>query len=147
MTNLPVKGDVLQWARTFRGLNEQQAADLLGMTVAELRQYEAEKVPITIGVFENFAAKYRLPQATLFRLTRPREPAPPKDFRTIEGRKHRRDGFEFNIALSNVRTLLHHYDRIISDDDEFAAPDLPALALNEPPEIAGERERRRRRSS
>src|SRR5690242_7401532 len=122
MTNLPVKGKVLQWARKFRGLTEQEAADRLGMSVRELKRYEAGKEPITIGVFENFAAKYRLPQATLFRLTPPDEPLPPKDFRTIGGNKPR-GSIEFNLAVSNVRTLLHHYDRIITDDDEFRPPE------------------------
>jgi transcriptional regulator with XRE-family HTH domain len=87
MTTLPVKGDVLKWAREFRGLREQQAADRLGISLSELRGYETEKIKVTIGAFENFSSKYRLPQATLFRLTRPKEPPQPKDFRTIEGRK------------------------------------------------------------
>jgi transcriptional regulator with XRE-family HTH domain len=118
MTTLPVQGQVLKWARKFRGLTEQQAAETLGVSVAELKKYESGKLAVTLGVFENFASKYRLPQATLFRLTPPEEPRPPTDFRTLRGRKPTAS-VEFRIALSNVRTLLHHYDQLIAEDDEF----------------------------
>jgi Zn-dependent peptidase ImmA (M78 family) len=142
MTALPVKGAVLEWARTFRGLAEGEAAERLGITVGELRQYEAGTLPVTIGVFENFAAKYRLPQATLFRLTKPQEPPKPQDFRTIEGRRPR-ESFEFSVALSNVRTWLSQYDRITADDDEFETPNLPLISISGRAEIIGEKERRR----
>jgi Zn-dependent peptidase ImmA (M78 family) len=142
MTDLPVKGAVLEWARNFRGLSEAQAADKLGISVADLRAYEADTLPVTLGAFENFAAKYRLPQATLFAATRPTEPPPPQDFRTIEGRKAQQS-FDFRVALSNVRTWLSQYQRLADEDDEFEMPVLPLISLNEKPEIAGERERRR----
>jgi Zn-dependent peptidase ImmA (M78 family) len=142
MTTLPVKGEVLQWARKFRGLSEKEAADRLGITVDDLNAYESENLKLTLGMFENFAAKYRLPQATLFRLTRPQEPPKPKDYRTIEGRQPR-ESFEFSIALSNVRTWLSQHDRILADDEEFEIPELPLISLNESAQIAGERERRR----
>lgn len=142
MTDLPVKGEVLQWARKFRGLSEREAADLLGVAVKELQEFELEKRPVTIGVLENFAAKYRLPQATLFRLTAPEEPPEPQDFRTVGGKK-RRDSFEFKLALSNIRTWLSQYGRIIGDDDEFQMPELPIISTDEKAEITGERERKR----
>lgn len=142
MTTLPVKGAVLQWARKFRGLSEREAADKLGITVADLQAYEFGKLGVALGAFENFAAKYRLPQATLFRLTKPEEPPKPQDFRTIEGRKPR-ESFEYGVALSNVRTWLSQYDRITTEDDEFEAPDLPLVTMSERADVVGERERKR----
>jgi Zn-dependent peptidase ImmA (M78 family) len=142
MTILPVKGAVLEWARKFRGLSEREAAERLGITVDDLKAYESENLSVTLGMFENFAAKYRLPQATLFRLTKPPEPPKPTSFRTVEGRKAR-ESFEFRLAVSNVRTWLSQYDRIIVEDEEFEAPELPLISLNESAELAGERERKR----
>jgi Zn-dependent peptidase ImmA (M78 family) len=142
MTTLPVKGEILEWARKFRGLSENQAADLLGMSVAELKAYESEDKPVTIGIFEKFAAKYELPQATLFRSTKPEEPPKPQDFRTLEGRKPS-DSFDFRIAVSNVRTLLSYYGRIATDDEDFRAPNLAFLSGHEDPYSAGESERKR----
>jgi|HubBroStandDraft_6_1064221.scaffolds.fasta_scaffold106814_2 Zn-dependent peptidase ImmA (M78 family) len=142
MTDLPVKGEVLQWARKFRKLSEREAADMLGIAVKELQEFESEKRPVTIGILENFSSKYHLPQATLFRLTPPDEPPEPQDFRT-EGGKRRRDSFEFRLALSNVRTWLSQYGRIIVDDDEFETPEIPLITTEEKADLVGERERKR----
>jgi Zn-dependent peptidase ImmA (M78 family) len=142
MSVLPVKGAVLQWARKFRGLSEREAAERLGMSISDLRAYEKGDLAVTLGTFENFAAKYRLPQATLFSLTPPEEPPKPQDFRTIEGRKAQQS-FDFGVALSNVRTWLSQYKRLAIEDDEFEAPTLPHISLYEKPEVAGERERKR----
>jgi Zn-dependent peptidase ImmA (M78 family)/transcriptional regulator with XRE-family HTH domain len=142
MTALPVKGAVLQWARKFRGFSEREAAERLGISVSELRAYELDDLAVTLGAFENFAAKYRLPQATLFSLTPPDEPPKPQDFRTIEGRKAQQS-FEFGVALTNVRTWLSQYKRLAVEDDEFEAPTLPLIFIDEKPEVAGERERKR----
>lgn len=141
MTDIPVKGDVLKWAREYRGLNEQDAADLLGIPVNELRAYENDRAP-TLTMFEAFAAKYNFPQATLFRATRPKTPPKPTDFRTLKGRKVQ-ISFEFNAALGNVRTLLGTLSRLAEDDPEFDAPYLPRISLEDDAETLGERERRR----
>ena len=142
MTTLPVQGPVLQWARKFRGLSERDAAGLLGISVVELKAYELGELAVTLGAFENFASKYRLPQATLFALTAPDEPPKPKDFRTIEGKKAQQS-FDFGIALSNVRTWLSQYKRIASEDEEFESPALPHVSMHEKPDVVGERERKR----
>jgi Zn-dependent peptidase ImmA (M78 family) len=141
MTDIPVKGAVLQWARKFRGLGDKEAAKMLGISVSELHAYEKDKLP-SLTMFEKFAAQYRLPQATLFRLTPPPEPPKPKDFRTIEGKKPEQS-FEFSVALSNVRTLTAQYQRIALDDEEFEIPELPHITRETDPAAAGERERKR----
>jgi Zn-dependent peptidase ImmA (M78 family)/DNA-binding XRE family transcriptional regulator len=144
MAEVPVNAAVLQWARMYRGLSEEDAADRLGMTVQELREYEAGVRKPTLTVFEDFAAQYRLPQATLFRATRPAVlPPQPSDYRTFESRQARHS-FDYNIALSTVRGWLFQIERIVRDDEDFTAPHLPSLSLDEDdPTEAGERERRR----
>jgi Zn-dependent peptidase ImmA (M78 family) len=143
MTLIPVKGAVLEWARKFRGLSETDAASRLGIEVTELRDFENERQAPTLGQFEDFAAQYRLPQATLFLKSPPSAPTDPVDFRSIDGNRARVHSFDFNVALSEIRNLLFQIERVVSDDEEFVAPSLPQLTLQDDPSIEGERERRR----
>jgi Zn-dependent peptidase ImmA (M78 family) len=142
MTDIPVNPGMLRWAREFRGLSEADAASRLGIEIEELREFEAGNRQPSLTAFENFAAKYRLPQATLFRRTPPPTPAPPADFRTFGGQPPN-DSFEFRVALSNVRTLLSQLERVIEDDEDFAPPNLPSYSRSGNAEDLGEQERRR----
>lgn len=142
MTDIPVNPRMLQWAREFRGLSEAEAASRLGIEVNDLREFEAGNRQPSLTAFENFAAKYRLPQATLFRQTPPPTPAPPADFRTFGGQPPN-DSFEFRVALSNVRTLLSQLERVVEDDEDFTAPNLPSYSRSGSAEELGEQERRR----
>jgi transcriptional regulator with XRE-family HTH domain len=140
MAEIPVSGKVLTWAREFRGLSVAEAADRLGMTSAELEQYETEVKLPTLTKFEKFASTYRLPQATLFRRTPPTDPKMPKDFRTFEG-AHPSASFEFLVALSNVRTLQSTMRRIDEEDDQFAQPLLRGYDVKKDASDQGENER------
>jgi len=140
MAEIPVSGRVLTWAREFRGLSLAEAADKLGITVAELEQYETEVKQPTLTKFEKFADAYRLPQATLFRKTPPPTPKMPKDFRTFDGAPPRAS-FEFLVALSNVRTLQSTMLRIDEEDDEFRRPVLREYDTKKDAVTQGENER------
>jgi Zn-dependent peptidase ImmA (M78 family)/DNA-binding XRE family transcriptional regulator len=143
MAEIPVSRAVLQWARKFRGLSEEEAAQRLNITIQELREYEAGQRKPTLTMFEAFAAKYRLPQAALFRLTPPQEPPKPNDYRTFESRRAKHS-FDFNVALSTVRAWLFYLDRVIREDSDFVPPHLATLdPEHDDPAEAGERERRR----
>jgi Zn-dependent peptidase ImmA (M78 family) len=143
MTSVPVKGAVLTWARKFRGLSEDDAANRLGIEVGELEDFEKERKAPSLTQFENFAAKYRLPQATLFLQSPPSVPSNPADFRSIDGKRTRTHSFDFNVALSGIRNLLFQYEKIAAEDEEFVAPSFPQLTLQDDASIEGERERRR----
>ena len=143
MTFIPVKGVVLEWARNFRGLSKTDAAERLGIEVGELEDFENERVYPSLTQFENFAAKYRLPQATLFLQNAPEVPPEPVDFRSVDGKRARVHSFDFKIALSDVRNLLFQIEKVTADDEEFVPPDLPRLKINDDAAVAGERERRR----
>ncbi len=132
MTEIPVEGNVLRWARLYRGLTEKDAAKRLGISVTELSAYENNERKPTLGMFETFAAQYQLPQATLFRLTPPPLRPFPKEYRTIGGVAPTHS-FEFNVALSNVRTLLAQLERIATDDSEFLPPKLLRLDKDDDP--------------
>jgi Zn-dependent peptidase ImmA (M78 family) len=123
--------------------DEVQAAQRLGISVADLDDYEKERRRPSVTLFEAFAAKYRLPQATLFLMERPVVPPDPNDFRTIGGAKKRTRSFEFGVALSDIRTWLFQLEKLAIDDEDFAPPYLPQIAMSDDPSVAGERERRR----
>src|SRR5260370_22278213 len=136
MTAVPVKGSVLKWARKFRGLDEAQAAERLGIAVADLIAYEQERKQPSVTLFEAFASKYRLPPATMFLLTPPDLPPEPADFRTAGGKKRQKRSFEFSVALSNIRTWLFYFEKLASDDAVFIPPKLPQLRISDYASVA-----------
>lgn len=142
MAFVPVNPAVLQWARKFRGLDEATASERLGISVADLQAYEAGQKQPTVGIFEKFAGRYRLPQATLFREKPPEAPPAPIDFRTLGGAR-RTESFDYRIVLSEVRGYLTELRKIALDDEEFLAPRLPEYSDKSDPEALGMRERER----
>jgi len=85
MTVMPVTPALITWAREYRGLEPNEAAELLGITTAELLEYEKGK-PINLTMFRKISDTFRIPRATLLRRTRPNVPPMPRDFRSIAGR-------------------------------------------------------------
>lgn len=142
MVDVPISKEVLIWAREFRGLELEEAADRLGFSVDELQAYEDGGRYPSLGKFEKIANTYRLPQATLFRRTRPKEPRLPNDFRTFEGAPPH-FGFAFRVALSEVRVLQRNLRNLSKDDDEFRRADLPRYERQRDPRAQGEQERER----
>lgn len=142
MVDVPISREVLIWARKFRGLEVEDAADRLGFSVDELQAYEAGDRHLTLGKFERIASTYRLPQATLFRKTPPPEPPMPMDYRTLDGGEAKHS-FEFRVALSHVRALQRTLRDLSEDDEEFLRPSLPVYYSDRDPWTQGEKERKR----
>jgi Zn-dependent peptidase ImmA (M78 family) len=140
MAEIPVSGRVLAWAREFRGLSLEEAAELIGITAVELEELETEVKRPTLTTFESIAAAYRLPLATLFRRTPPQEPAELPDFRTFEGAPPR-NSFAFRVALSNVRTLQATLRSLRFEDEDFRTAALRQYNLSGDPFQQGEKER------
>jgi Zn-dependent peptidase ImmA (M78 family) len=141
MSEIPVAGEVLKWAREFRGLSVEEAATLLEFSVDELDGYESGAKFPTLTKFEKFADAYKLPQATLFLRTPPEVPNPPSDFRTFEGAPPQ-TSFEFRVAVSNVRTLQSALHILGMEDEEFTRPILRSYNFNKNPFEQGEAERK-----
>src|ERR1039458_2769569 len=60
MAEVPVNGKVLIWARTIRGLSIEDASELLGVTVDDLRDYESGAQKPLVGFLRLIASKYRV---------------------------------------------------------------------------------------
>jgi Zn-dependent peptidase ImmA (M78 family)/DNA-binding XRE family transcriptional regulator len=140
MAEIPVNGDVLIWAREYRGLSLEEAADRLGITVSELEAFETEKEQPTLTRFEKFAAVYKLPLSTLFRLTPPQVPSDLPDFRTLEGAA-RQKSLGFQIALDTARSFQSVLMILRSEDENFFAPALREYSFTKDPSQQGEDER------
>lgn len=140
MTDIPVSGGVLTWAREYRGLSLAEAADRLGMSVADLEELETEVRKPSLTKFEKIAATYKLPLATLFRRTPPSVPKELPDFRTLEDAT-RVKSLEFQVALDTVRGLQKVLGVLRSEDANFFAPPLREYAFGGDPSRLGEDER------
>jgi Zn-dependent peptidase ImmA (M78 family) len=141
MTVMPVTPALITWAREHRGLELKEAADLLGITEAELREYENGK-PINLTMFRKISDTFRIPRATLLRRTRPNVAPMPRDFRSIAGRGAR-IGFETRLAVDYARTLAANIIELVESGIGPDTPVLPRITLDQDAAEAGERERER----
>jgi transcriptional regulator with XRE-family HTH domain len=141
MTEIPVSGAVLTWAREFRGLSLEEAAERLHVTVVELEELETEVRRPSLTTFEKIASAYQLPLATLFRRTPPPVPEQLPDFRTFEGAPPQMS-FEFRVALSNVRRLQATLRILRLEDESFHGAMLRQYEFGRDPFEQGAAERR-----
>lgn len=142
MGQIPVSGEVLKWAREFRMLTIEDAADKIGISEQDLEDLEEEIKAPTLGQFEKIAHQYKLPQATLFRSKPPKTPTLPDDFRTFEGRPPR-FSYDFSVSFSNVLHLNSSAHKVFEDDEDWKVPILPSIPMSNNPDTLGEAERRR----
>ena len=81
---IPVKPDVLVWARSSAGYSVSAAAKKLAVTEDALSAWEAGTVAPTIVQLRKMAKRYGRPLAVLLLPRPPKDFAVPKDFRRIE---------------------------------------------------------------
>lgn len=142
MTVMPVTPDLLVWAREYRGLDLPAAAELFGVSAADLRELEAGEKPLNLTIFRKISASLRISQATLLRRTRPNFPPLPRDFRSVGGRGAR-IGLETRFAVDYARTLAKNVMELVESGIGPTTPVLPRLTRREDAAEAGERERDR----
>lgn len=140
MADIPVSGEVLTWAREYRGLSLEEAAERLDIAVTELEALETEKQQPTLTRFEKLAAVYKLPLSTLFRRTPPKVPADLPDFRTLDGIP-RQKSLEFQVALDTTRSFQRVLVVLQSEDEHFFVPSLREYNSAKDPFQQGEDER------
>jgi Zn-dependent peptidase ImmA (M78 family)/DNA-binding XRE family transcriptional regulator len=142
MSAIPVKKELLVWARKFRSLTIVEAAKKLNIQTDKLEALESGKELPSLSLFEEIATKYRLPQATLFMKEPPSVPELPNDFRTIESGKPNHS-FDFSVAFSSVNNFRRVLYILSEEDDEFLSADLARYSMAVDPETVANRERER----
>lgn len=83
--HVPVKPEMLRWARQSAGMHVTEAAKKLGVSEATLQAWEAEEAHPTARQVEKVADVYKRPVAALFLPAPPQEQPLPIDFRTRFG--------------------------------------------------------------
>lgn len=141
MAVMPVMPDLITWAREHRGLELQEAAQLLGITAAELSRLENGD-PLNLTMFRKISAAFRIPGATLLRRTRPTSKPMPHDFRSIAGRGARID-LQARFAIDYARTIASNILELVDSGIGPVTPVLPHITMQEDAAEAGERERER----
>ncbi len=143
MTTVPIRPDLIIWAREHRGLSHEQFADKIGVTVDDVLALERGDKQATLTIFKNISARLRIPGGALLRQTRPRVPALPADFRTHEGQPPTL-GFETRLAVDFARTLANNVQELVENNLAAPVPLLPRFDYRrDDPEQAGEAERAR----
>lgn len=142
MTDVPIRPELLVWARDHRGLTRDQAAEKLGVSVDDLAAMErGEKTP-NLTFFRKLSSRLKIPGGALLRQTPPNVPPMPVDFRTHDGREPG-FSFELRLAVSYVQTIEQNILELVDADVAQPTPVLPRLNMDQDPEEAGEAERRR----
>jgi Zn-dependent peptidase ImmA (M78 family) len=102
---LPVKPNLLRWARETAGLSLEQAAEKTGIRRKTLHQWEELGGHPSPSQLERLAEKYHRPSAAFFLPDPPPEPSIGKDFR--RSAKHRKTpvGPSTRLALRRARWL------------------------------------------
>ncbi len=117
-TTVPVKKDVLRWARNTRGLSTKDAATKLKITEGELEQFENGNSQPDLETFDRMVSAYKQPESVLLLTTPPPTIALPRDFRTSGGR---RAGLtpETRLALREARELQQYVSELVIDDPQL----------------------------
>lgn len=142
MAEVPVNGKVLIWARTIRGLSIEAAADLLNVTVDDLRAYEAGERKPLVGLLRTVASKYRINFTSLLMPEPLPLLPPPADHRTRADAKPLT--IDTLVAIEEISEALDAFGDI-ADEDSRLVPKLRigTATLDEDPEEVAARERKK----
>ena len=146
MAEIPVNGNVLEWARKLRGLNEDEAAKLLGVPLADLRSYESGAKKPLVGFLRTMSQKYRINFTSLLMP----QPLPmkkqPTDHRVRYGAKPL--SFETLVAIEEVNEALEAFEDIASEASRIVPKlSIGTAKLADDPEAVAARERKKFRVS
>lgn len=142
MAEVEVNGRVLEWARTLRGLSLPAAADLLDVSVAELRAYEAGRKKPNVGFLRRMAGKYKINFTSLL-MPAPLPPEKrPTDHRTRRG--ERPLSLDTLLAIEEVAEALEAFEEIAGEDSRLVPTlNIGEAKLSDDPAVIAERERRK----
>jgi len=143
VVDVPIKPDLIVWAREHRGLTQEELAEKLRLPLADLIALESGEKLANLTIFKSLSKKLRIPGGSLLRETRPNVAPMPADFRTFDGRPPE-IGFETRLAVNYARTIAENIKELVENE---IAPPAPMLRRfnrqNDDPEQCGESERER----
>ncbi len=137
---LPVKGNVLTWARETAGLSIDEAATKLHVDSQRLLEHE-RGLPINKTLFDRMASVYRRAPSVLLFPTPPKQEALPRDFRTLGGETPELSE-KVRGAFREARQIQEDITGLVQDEPsllEYSAPD--EAVLSDSPTLGGGRVR------
>ena len=81
---IAVKPELLRWARESIGVKLEEAAHALGLTSADVEEWETKSSSIRLTQLEKLSELYKRPLAAFLLPQPPKEPALPQDFRRFQ---------------------------------------------------------------
>jgi Zn-dependent peptidase ImmA (M78 family)/DNA-binding XRE family transcriptional regulator len=137
-----VSPKVLKWARETSGVPIEDAAKRLRVSPSAFSRWESEEVSLTLTQARSLASYFKRPLAAFLLSAPPREPGPPRDFRTLPGGRNRFDR-ETRLAIRKALRLRSVAKELMEAIGRDATSQLGSATVREEPESASRRERKR----
>jgi Zn-dependent peptidase ImmA (M78 family) len=142
MAEVPVNGKVLEWARTIRGLDLQDAAVRLAVSPDDLRAYESGTKKPLVGFLRLMSAQYQINFTSLLMP----EPLPiekrPTDHRVRRG--ERPLSIDTLVAMEQVNEALEAFQDIADATRRIVTRlNIGTAQLQDDPETVAARERKK----
>jgi Zn-dependent peptidase ImmA (M78 family)/DNA-binding XRE family transcriptional regulator len=141
-TEAEITPEVLAWARTSIGLKPEDAAKRLRVPKDTIERWEKGSGRPSIPQAEKLAALYKRPLAVFYMPARPKEPAPPSDFRTLPGRHETELSPVSRLAIRKAQRLQRIAAELARDLGTARTVTLPRLNSADDPEDAARRVRK-----
>lgn len=139
---VPVKPEVLVWARESLGLSQEEAANILAVPLETLQAWE-NGAGFGITILRQIASKYKRPILALLQPEAPPLPPLPKDFRTVGGVAPSFSP-ETLLAIRDVQRIQEIAIDLLKDEPELFPVAAPSVAsMTDAPELRAEIERRK----
>jgi Zn-dependent peptidase ImmA (M78 family)/DNA-binding XRE family transcriptional regulator len=139
---VPVKAEVLVWARESLGLTQEKAAASLKVPLETLQAWEGGTEGFGITYLRRIATAYKRPIGALLQPVAPPLPRVPPDFRTVEG-KGPAFSVETMVAIRDAQRIQAIATELLaSDPGLLPTPPLPEKELTDSAQEFGLLERR-----
>jgi len=142
MADVPIKPELIKWARENRGLGIAEAAAQTGISFEDWTALEGGTLKANKKIYKSIRDKLLVPGSVLFRQTAPEITTLPEDFRTIEGREATLS-LQTRFAVDFARTAVAQFNALLEDGVVSPLPRLPRLHMELDAADQGEAERRR----
>jgi Zn-dependent peptidase ImmA (M78 family)/DNA-binding XRE family transcriptional regulator len=140
-TEAEITPEVLAWARKSIGLKPEDAAKRLKVPKDTIERWEKGSGRPSIPQAEKLAALYKRPLAVFYMPERPKEPAPPSDFRTLPDHHDAELSPTSRLAIRKAQRLQRIAAELARDLGTARQVWLPRVSLVSDPEDAASRVR------
>ncbi len=133
-----VEPKILQWARESIGRDVGDIAKRLKLSKDTVEKWESGEKPLTLTQLERLSNLYKRPLAAFFLPEPPKEPPPPKDFRTLPSDQRKPLSTKTRLAIRRASRLQSVAAELTTGLNREFAPSILKVHLSDQPEtVAG----------